>query len=157
MDHAAFHLINIQFASPAMDMAMAALSNWDVWWPLAVVAGAVALTLGGFRARAMLLTAVLAIGVSDGLLCRTLKDVAGRPRPNDSASGVRTVELAKSTTPNSCVGKAPAGWFYPGQKAREARQVIPFLPCGELLRLGDMCSAYFTGGAGGLRLFQRVW
>jgi undecaprenyl-diphosphatase len=97
MDQAAFHLINTRFTNPALDIPMAALSSWAVWWPLALLAGAAVLLLGGFHARAMLLAAVLAVGINDGLVCRTLKDMVGRPRPNDSLSGVRTVDLARAT------------------------------------------------------------
>jgi undecaprenyl-diphosphatase len=97
MDQAAFHFINTQLTSPVLDIPMAALSSWAVWWPLALLAGVVILLRGGFHARAMLLTAVLAVGINDGLVCRTLKDIVGRPRPNDTVSGVRTVDLAKAT------------------------------------------------------------
>ncbi|MFM8717906.1 MAG: phosphatase PAP2 family protein, partial [Spartobacteria bacterium] len=47
--------------------------------------------------RAMLLAAVLAGAITDGLVCRTLKERGGRPRPNDTVSGVRTVDLARAT------------------------------------------------------------
>ncbi|MEI8294557.1 MAG: phosphatase PAP2 family protein [bacterium] len=97
MDQAAFHFINTQLTSPVLDIPMAALSSWAVWWPLAILAGVAILLQGGFHARAMLLAAVLAVGINDGLVCRTLKDMVGRPRPNDTVSGVRTIDLARAT------------------------------------------------------------
>lgn len=97
MDQAAFHYINTQLSHPALDIPMAALSSWAVWWPLALVAGFAVCLKGGFRARAMIFTAVLAVGINDGLVCRTLKEAVGRPRPNDSVSGVRTIDLARAT------------------------------------------------------------
>jgi undecaprenyl-diphosphatase len=97
MDQAAFHFINSQLTNPVRDVPMAALSSWAVWWPLALIAGIVILLRGGFHARAMLLTAVLAVGINDGLVCRTLKEMVGRPRPNDTVSGVRTIDLARAT------------------------------------------------------------
>jgi undecaprenyl-diphosphatase len=97
MDQAAFHFINTQLTNPALDIPMAALSSWAVWWPLAILAGVAIFLLGGFHARAMLLAAVLAVGINDGLVCRTLKDMVGRPRPNDTVSGVRTIDLARAT------------------------------------------------------------
>lgn len=97
MDQAAFHFINTQLTSPVLDIPMATLSSWAVWWPLAVLGGVVVLLRGGFRARAMLLAAVLAVGINDGLVCRTLKETVGRARPNDSISGVRTIDLARAT------------------------------------------------------------
>ena len=97
MDQAAFHFINTQLTNPVLDIPMAALSSWAVWWPLAILAGVAIFLLGGFHARAMLLAAVLAVGINDGLVCRTLKDMVGRPRPNDTVSGVRTIDLARAT------------------------------------------------------------
>ena len=76
---------------------MAALSSWAVWWPLVVIAGVGFLLFGGFRARAMVISAVLAIGINDGLLCRTLKNTIQRPRPHEVLSGVRTIDLAKAS------------------------------------------------------------
>jgi undecaprenyl-diphosphatase len=64
---------------------------------LAILAGLIILLRGGFNARAMLLAALLAVGINDGLVCRTLKDIVGRPRPNDTISGVRTIDLARAT------------------------------------------------------------
>jgi undecaprenyl-diphosphatase len=97
MDQAAFHFINTQLTNPVLDIPMAALSSWAVWWPLAILAGVAIILLGGFHARAMLLAAVLAVGINDGLVCRTLKEMVGRPRPNDTVSGVRTIDLARAT------------------------------------------------------------
>jgi undecaprenyl-diphosphatase len=97
MDQAAFHFINTQLTNPVLDIPMAALSSWAVWWPLAILAGVAIFLLGGFHARAMLLAAVLAVSINDGLVCRTLKDMVGRPRPNDTISGVRTIDLARAT------------------------------------------------------------
>ena len=97
MDQAAFHFINTQLTNPVLDIPMAALSSWAVWWPLAILAGVAIFLLGGFHARAMLLAAVLAVGINDGLVCRTLKDMVGRPRPNDTVSGMRTIDLARAT------------------------------------------------------------
>ena len=82
---------------PLLDVVMAALSSWAVWWPLVVIAGVGFLLFGGFRARAMVISAVLAIGINDGLLCRTLKKTVQRPRPHEVLSGVRTIDLAKAT------------------------------------------------------------
>lgn len=76
---------------------MATLSSWAVWWPLALLAGAGLLLFGGFRQRALVASALLAVGVNDGLLCRTLKQTVQRPRPHEVLSGVRTIDLAKST------------------------------------------------------------
>ena len=80
-----------------VDVAMAALSSWAVWWPLAILAGAGFLIFGKFHARAMVVCALLAVGINDGILCRTLESTAQRPRPADVLTGIRTIDLAKAT------------------------------------------------------------
>lgn len=97
MEQSLFLALNHSPKHPLVDVAMAALSSWAVWWPMVVLAGAWLLVFGGFRARAMVVSAVLAVGVNDGLLCRTLKSKVQRPRPHEMLSGVRTIDLAKAT------------------------------------------------------------
>jgi hypothetical protein len=97
MDQDLFQFINSQVANPFLDVPMAALSSWAVWWPLAVVAGLVCLIKGGFRARAMVLVAVLSVALCDAFVCRNLKKLSERPRPHETMSGVRTIDLQKAT------------------------------------------------------------
>jgi membrane-associated phospholipid phosphatase len=78
-------------------VAMAALSSWAVWWPLTILAGAGLLVFGKFRDRAMVVCALLAVGINDGLICRTLKSTVQRPRPAEVLTGIRTIDLAKAT------------------------------------------------------------
>lgn len=97
LDQSLFIALNSAPKNPLVDVVMAAFSSWAVWWPLVVIAGVVLLLFGGFRARAMVFSAVLAIGINDGLICRTLKNTVQRPRPHEVLSGVRTIDLAKAT------------------------------------------------------------
>lgn len=76
---------------------MALLSSWDAWWPVLIVLVLTVAIRGGFRARAFLLTAALAAGISDGLVCKPLKSLVDRPRPHQSVEGVRQVDLRKAT------------------------------------------------------------
>ncbi|MGV3534130.1 MAG: phosphatase PAP2 family protein [Chthoniobacteraceae bacterium] len=96
MDQKLLFLINREWTHPAADSFMALLSSWDAWWPLVVVLVIVVAIRGGFRARAFLLTAALAAGVSDGLVCKPLKSIVNRPRPHQSVEGVRQVDLRKA-------------------------------------------------------------
>jgi undecaprenyl-diphosphatase len=96
LDHSLFLALNSAPKHPLVDVVMAALSSWAVWWPLAVAAGAGLLVFGNFHARAMLVCALLAVGINDGLVCRTLKQTVDRPRPHEVLSGVRTIDLAKA-------------------------------------------------------------
>ncbi|MGB7838091.1 MAG: hypothetical protein WBL40_08270, partial [Terrimicrobiaceae bacterium] len=61
MDQQLLFLINHTWAHPALDRLMAVMSSFDFWWPFLVAVGMVAALFGGFRMRAMLLTAGLAI------------------------------------------------------------------------------------------------
>jgi undecaprenyl-diphosphatase len=92
-----FIALNSTPKHPLVDVMMATLSSWAAWWPLVLITGAGLLLFGGFRARVMVFSAVLAIGINDGLLCRTLKHTVQRPRPHEVLSGVRTIDLAKAT------------------------------------------------------------
>jgi len=94
MDQQLLFLINHTWAHPALDRLMAVMSSFDFWWPFLVAGGVVAALFGGFRMRAMLLTAGLAIAMTDAVAVRMLKDAVGRPRPHEVLEGVRTLDLA---------------------------------------------------------------
>jgi undecaprenyl-diphosphatase len=96
MDQSLFHLINVTWTSPVLDLPMATLSSWDFWWPIAVVAGLLAFVLGGFRARVAIVCIGLAVGFTDGIVIRTLKGVVERPRPYQVLDGVRILDLQKA-------------------------------------------------------------
>lgn len=73
---------------------MAILSSAAFWGiPLGVIAVA-SCYYGGFRARAFVVISLLAFGLTDGVIGRTVKSVVGRPRPHQSEAGVRTIDLA---------------------------------------------------------------
>ena len=97
MDAAILQFINHQLANPPLDVVMAALSSWPVWWPFLIAVAAVGLLLGGFRVRAMWVVIGLSVGLSDGLVCKNLKHIASRPRPHQVIAGIRTIDLEKAT------------------------------------------------------------
>ena len=97
MDQKLLFLINREWTGPALDRFMALMSSLPAWMPLLVIAGVWALWRGGFRARAFVLTAGLAVGISDGLVAHTMKRAVNRPRPHQVLDGVRVVDLAKAT------------------------------------------------------------
>ena len=75
---------------------MAVLSSFDVWlWPMVVLV-VIVWVRGGFTGRAFLVVATLIVAVNDGLVGRTLKRVADRPRPHQALNDVRQVDLAKA-------------------------------------------------------------
>ena len=96
MDQQIFFLINRTWAYPALDKLMATLSCWDLWWPVLIAAVIWIWLAGGFRARAMLVAAVVAVGVTDGLVVNFLKHAVGRPRPKEVVEGARSLDLARA-------------------------------------------------------------
>jgi undecaprenyl-diphosphatase len=97
MDLAIFQSINRHAAHPLLDTAMAAVTSWAVWWPAMVVAAALLLAFGGFRGWALVVVAGIAVGITDGVVCKSLKELVGRPRPFQVLDGARTIDLAPST------------------------------------------------------------
>ena len=96
MDEKLLLLINREWTSPALDKVMAAASCFEAWLPLIVVLVAAILIKGDFRARAFVVTALLVVAVNDGVVSKTLKRIVDRPRPHQSHSDVRIVDLAKA-------------------------------------------------------------
>lgn len=105
MDEHVFYLINHTWAVPGLDLVMAVASSWDFWWPFLVVVGGAVVVRGGFHARAMVLVAALAIGVTDGIVVDSLKELVGRPRPHEVLVGARTLDLAKARPRFLAIGK----------------------------------------------------
>ncbi len=96
MDQSLFHLINVTWTSPLVDLPMATISSWDFWWPLAVIGGLLALIFGGFHGRAAVVCIGLVVGFTDGIVVDTLKDTIQRPRPYQVLDGVRILDLQKA-------------------------------------------------------------
>jgi undecaprenyl-diphosphatase len=159
MDQHLLFLINHRWTAPWLDTPMAAASSWDLWWPFLVVAGLLVAVRGGFHARAFLLVAGLAVGVTDGVVTDTLKDIVGRPRPHETVQGVRTLDLAKATPRFLALGKPlkaehsvpgilpPKGNSFPSGHASNnfalATVVVLFFPgWGWLAFLPAACVAY---------------
>lgn len=105
MDQQLFFLINRTWTAPWLDPVMAAASSWALWWPILLIAGIFVAILGGFRGRAFLLVAGLAIGLTDGIVVDTLKGIVGRPRPHEVLVGARTLDLAKAKPRFLALGK----------------------------------------------------
>ncbi len=105
MDQTLFTLINQSWTLPGLDLPMAAISSWDFWWPLAVIAGLCALVFGGFHGRAALVCIGLVIGFTDAIVVDTIKDIVQRPRPYQVLDGVRVLDLQRATPRIMALGK----------------------------------------------------
>jgi undecaprenyl-diphosphatase len=96
MDQKLLFLINREWTHPAFDRVMAAASAFEIWLLPMIALVLLVWLRGGFRGRAFLLVAALAVGVNDGLISKTLKRLADRPRPHQALTGVRMLDLAKA-------------------------------------------------------------
>jgi len=105
MDQEALYLINHTWASPWLDIVMAAASSWDFWWPFLLAGGLAVFFFGGWRARTLLLVAGIAVGVTDGIVVDSIKEMVARPRPHEVLVGVRTLDLAKAKPRFMALGK----------------------------------------------------
>lgn len=94
-DQQLFQFINQQTSSPALDVLMAVLSTWVFWKPFALGAAVLAMIFGGFKGRAFIVCAALAIIVADAGAANAIKQSTGRLRPYQATAGVRIVRLEK--------------------------------------------------------------
>lgn len=97
LDQQLFLLLNTDRGWPWLDKAWAILSSLDFWMPLLILAGLLVAWRGGFRARAMLISLLLSIGIMEGGIINPLKKTIGRPRPNSVLAEARTLDLAPAS------------------------------------------------------------
>jgi membrane-associated phospholipid phosphatase len=81
LDVSLFHWVNQSLANPLFDHAMPWLSGNVLFVPALVLAALWLIFKGGPRGRICVLLLALAVGVTDGLVCKNLKRGLGRPRP----------------------------------------------------------------------------
>lgn len=106
MDQTLFSFINNVWTSPRLDWLMAVLTDFSFWkLPLLlVIAGVVA--VGCFKSRAMLISILLVVGVTDGGVVNALKHWANRPRPYQ-VEAARTVRLQSRTPQVLAIAEPP--------------------------------------------------
>ena len=93
MEQQILFLINRQWATPALDLFMAAMSSFALWKGPMIVAAVATALFGRFRARALLIVLLASIGIGNGVFCYALKIMAARPRPYEMMADVRRVDL----------------------------------------------------------------
>jgi undecaprenyl-diphosphatase len=94
MDQSVFHLINQQWTSPFLDLFMAGVSDSEIWRPLFLAIGIVAIVLGGFKARAFVICLGLSLMIG-AFVTGDLKSAIDRRRPKQVKT-VRMVQLQKA-------------------------------------------------------------
>jgi undecaprenyl-diphosphatase len=143
MDQQLLFLINHTWANPALDRLMAVMSSFGFWWPFLIAAGVVAGIFGGFRMRAMLLTAGIAIALTDAVTVRALKDAVGRPRPHEVLEGVRTLDLALASPRFLALGM-PLREGYSVARIRPPRgNSFPSAHAANNFAAAAVCAAFF--------------
>ncbi len=106
LDHNIFWKINHEWTGSVLDLLMAVASSLSFWTiPLALGFVLIAV-FGGFRARAMLLALVCAVGLTE-TVNYTFKRMAGRWRPHQVLEGARVVTLTKTRPPQLALFRAP--------------------------------------------------
>jgi undecaprenyl-diphosphatase len=96
LDVALFRFINGTLSNQFLDWLMPLLSQNPFspparWFTVAVLAVAIGVLAWRRRHRALACIAIagIAVGISDGVICNTIKHVVGRPRPFSTLPGVK--------------------------------------------------------------------
>jgi undecaprenyl-diphosphatase len=147
MDQQLLFLINRSGTHPALDTLMAVMSSFDFWWPLLVAGGLLGAIFGGFRFRVFLLAVGLTIGLNDGVVVASLKKAVGRPRPNDTLEGVRSIDLARIKPRFLALGK-------PLRESYSEARIVP--PHGNSFPSGHTSNSFALATVTAL-FFRRGW
>lgn len=75
---------------------MAVLSCFEVWIIPIVLLALGVVAKGGFKARAMVISILVILGITDGLVVNQMKKAVGKPRPHEVLADVRCVDLQKA-------------------------------------------------------------
>ena len=94
MEQYVLFLTNQKWISPGLDLFMAAMSSLALWTVPIVITLLLVAWFGGFKARAMLVVLLVALGFGGGVVCDRIKKSVHRPRPRELRSDVRCVNLA---------------------------------------------------------------
>ena len=81
LDAGLFHWVNPTLSNPVFDAVMPFVSGNPFFVPAVALICALMICKGGARGRICVLALLLAIALTDGAVCNTLKHLIGRPRP----------------------------------------------------------------------------
>src|ERR1019366_8520498 len=88
LDIELFRFLNRRLINPVFDLVMPLASSNALFQPLLLVAGMLLIWKGRARGTVCLLMLLFAIALSDGLVCKNIKHLVGRERPETALSGV---------------------------------------------------------------------
>jgi undecaprenyl-diphosphatase len=93
MDLWLLHQINLVWGVPWLDGPMAVVSSFGLFKIPLVMAVLALAVWGGFRERALLVLMTLCLLIGDAGINWTIKRHVNRPRPHESISGLRVVDV----------------------------------------------------------------
>jgi undecaprenyl-diphosphatase len=136
------HRINREWTS--LDYLMPALSAIDAWIPFLAIIVIIAAIRGGKNARLMLLCIAVAVGLADGVVCKSLKSAVGRVRPRDSMSGVMIRDLAPGKPALVRLFKTPVSKISTAPEDKDARgKSFPSSHVANMFALATVVSLFF--------------
>jgi len=109
LDVGLFRFINLTLMNPFFDQVMPFLSGNAFFVPALIVAGILLVCKGRERGLFCLLLLILAVSLTDGLICRTIKHAVARPRPFLVLADVHC--LLGKTNSGSLPSSHAANWF----------------------------------------------
>jgi undecaprenyl-diphosphatase len=140
------HRINREWTSPFLDYLMPALSAIDAWIPFLAIIVIIAAFRGGKRARLMLLCIAVAVGLADGVVCKSLKSAVGRVRPRDSMSGVMIRDLAPGKPAVVRLFKTPVSKVSTTPEDKDARgKSFPSSHVANMFALATVVALFYRG------------
>jgi undecaprenyl-diphosphatase len=145
MDQVIFHLINERWASPALDLFMAAMSNVEIWKPLLIALGLYALVFMGFKGRAFVFCLLVTLLLSELFVVRTLKSVVDRRRPKQVQS-VRMVQLERTSPEFMTLFKEPTVRYSDETDRVKSGPSFPSGHVNDNVIIGTMCALFFRRG-----------
>lgn len=106
LDESLFRFINQTLSNPLFDVLMPWLSGNRIFIPLGIIAAGFLAWRGKSKAVLFLLLLGIAVGVTDGLVCNTLKHAIGRVRP---CAALENVHLLVNCGANGSMPSSHAG------------------------------------------------
>src|SRR4051812_1707967 len=94
MDETLFYFINERWTNRVFDYVMPMVSASEIWKPFFVIAFVIALVVGGFRARACVISLLVILLLSDQMT-KLIKTAVDRRRPKQVQT-VRMLDLPKA-------------------------------------------------------------
>lgn len=140
------HRINSEWTAPWLDYLMPAVSAIEAWMPFLALIVIIAAIRGGKSVRLMLLCIALAVGIADGVVCKSLKSAIGRVRPRDAMAGVVIRDLAPAKPAVMRLFKAPVVKISEAPEDKDARgKSFPSSHVANMFALATVVAMFYRG------------